>query len=388
MKKNLQKQVLQEFLLYKNTTRKDLVKKFNLRPATLYAIIDKLNSLDIICEPSRTGKKPGRKASNLYLNKNHGYFIGVELAPKKLLGSIVNLYGDTLKTTQAPFDPDDNQDKLIENVLNFYSDLLKHIDTQKLKGIGFADPGIIDIKQQRSVLAVNIKNWKNIDTKNILVKQFNIQNTIIESSVNTRTFAEHSLNPKECSDNFFNIELAYGVGGGFIQNGELFHGGMNHGMEIGHLIIEPNGHLCQCGNKGCLEAYVSTNAIRRKIEHCNNHGVHSILSNQEFSMQHFIKAVKAKDKSAITIAEELALSTAKALQAIVALINPKVIMLSGELTGIGDNLTTTIKKFLELNCQPIATKELSIKISSIDTYGASLGAALIARKEYLLKHLS
>lgn len=389
MKKNIQNDIIRQILLHGFVTRKDLVELLEIRPASLYAAMDKLTDIGLLHEPERHGKRTGRKASVVKFDKEYAYFAGVELRPREVLGSVINLSGDVITTLKGDFDPCLDADQLISTLLDFVNTLIKKskVPVDVFAGIGFADPGLVDQQRQISVVAVNIDNWRNLETGRLLREGTGIQNVIVESGANARTFMEYSLMIPDLPDSFFHMELGYGVGGGFIKESKLFCGSTNCGMEIGHLIIDQGGALCQCGNRGCLEAMVSTAAIKRKVEYLIEHGVHSMLSKSEFSIDNFIEAVNSNDKGALSIANEICGSIAVALQAVVALINPKIIMLSGGLTGMGDMMLNIIRQHLELNCQPTAVSGVQIKISSINDFGTAQGAALLARKEYLFNYI-
>jgi len=390
MKKNIQDDIIHQVLCHGSVTRKDLVKLFGIRPASLYTVVDRLIDIGLFHEPERHGKRTGRKASVVKFNNEFANFAGVELRPGEILGSVINLSGDIIATLKKSFDPCLDLDQLLVSLKDFVDDLILSQENNLIsnskasfKGLAFADPGLVDREKQLSVIAVNIESWRNVETGRVLREFTGIENILIESEANARTFMEYSLMTPDLPSSFFHMELGYGVGGGFIKDGELFFGSTNCGMEIGHFIVEPGGAQCQCGNRGCLEAMVATAAIKRKVEYLIEHSVHSTLSEKKFSMENFIEAVKCNDKGALLIATEVSEKIAVALQAVVALINPEVIMLSGALTGLGDLMLNTIRKHLELNCQPAAVAGVQIKISSIDDFGTARGAALLARENYL-----
>lgn len=186
-------------------------------------------------------------------------------------------------------------------------------------------------------------------------------------------------------ESLFHMEIGKGIGGGFINNGELFAGAMNCGMEIGHLIVEPEGPLCQCGNRGCLEAVAAEQGIRRRVQDLLDHNVNTMLKDREFSIKYFIKAVEANDKAARMLANEISVKIAMGLQCIVAILNPAMIVLSGELTGLGKILIQTIRDFLELNCMPTAINGLELRVSALQEKGTAQGVALMTRDALLFR---
>jgi predicted NBD/HSP70 family sugar kinase len=385
MRKNLQNSIIRELLVNDSATRKELVKKFKVRPASLYSMIDKLKSSGLLHEPERLGKRTGRKASALKFNSKHAYFVGLDLRPREIFGSIIDLSGQVTVTLQSAFDPSASSEHLISALLAFIDDLIKtsELPLNLIQGLALADPGLVDRDKLVSIIAVTIDNWRNIPTGKIIAEHTGITNIIIESGANTGTFMEYNRLKPDFPDSLFNLAIGDGVGGGLIKNGNIFCGATSSGMEIGHLIINPGGTLCQCGNRGCLETVISTPAIKRKVKRLIAHGVNSILSADDFSIDKFIEAVKCNDKGASSIAIELCTSIAVALQAVVALINPEIIIISGKLTGLGDTMLNTIQQYLQLNCQPVAVSAIKIKLASRNCFSTAQGAALLVREKYL-----
>jgi N-acetylglucosamine repressor len=385
MKQNLRDKIIHQLLINNSVTRKGLVEDFKVRPASLYKAVDELKAKGLLHEPERVGKRTGRKASTLKFNGNHAYFIGVDLRPRRILGSIIDLSGKVITTLQGEFDPTASAEQLIAALLAFVDNLIKNskINHALFQGLGLADPGLVDHRNLVSVVAVTIDNWRNIPSGQLLMEHTGISNIIIESGANAGTFMEYSLMKPDFPDSLFHLAIGDGVGGGLVKHDKLFFGATNSGMEIGHLIVNRSGTLCQCGNRGCLETVISTPAIERKVRNIIDHGVNSTLSDGSFSMDKFIKAVNDNDKGALSIATELCTNIAVALQAVVALINPEIILLSGELTGLGDMMLNSIQQHLELNCQPAAISDIKIKLSTMNKFGTAQGAAMLTREKYL-----
>ncbi len=385
MKINLYNSIIGELLVHDSVTRKELIKQFKVRPASLYSVIDDLKASGLLCEPERMGKRTGRKASVLKLNGKQAYFIGLDLRPRKIFGSVIDLSGQVTTTLQSDFDPVASREQLISTLLTFIDDLIKEsgLPSTLIQGLALADPGLVDRDNLVSIIAVTIDNWRNIPTGQIIAEHTGIANIMIESGANAGTFMEYNCLKPDFPDSLFNLAIGDGVGGGLVKNGNIFCGATNSGMEIGHLIVNPGGQLCQCGNRGCLETVISTPAIERKVRNLIAHGVNSKLSVDDFSIDKFIEAVNCNDKGASSIAIELCTSIAVALQAVVALINPEVILISGKLTGLGDVMLNTIRQYLELNCQPAAVSNIQIKLASVNRFSTAQGAALLVREKYL-----
>ena len=147
----------------------------------------------------------------------------------------------------------------------------------------------------------------------------------IVSSTNLSNVAYFALLFPEQPASIFRLNTGTGIGGGFIKDGNLFVGDSYRGMEIGHLMIQPDGPLCQCGNRGCLEAIAGESGIRRRVEELIANGVSTELKNGPFSIGRFCELAKS-DKAARMLAHDISAKISSALCTVVALLNPAAII--------------------------------------------------------------
>jgi len=366
-------------------TRPELVKLYDIRPATLFAIIDEIKDEGIIIEPERKTLKTGRKASPLKLNPDFGCFIGVELHTAYSTATLINSEGSPLASASVQTKGTKDDKKCFAEITQVLEKLKADSAPQlwtNIKSAGFADPGLVNTQEGISVKAVNINNWANLRTREWFKENFGLDTLTIPAN-SARTYMEYKQFP-EPPGSIFHIELDQGIGAGFIKNGKLFSGDSFCGMEIGHISIMPDGPLCQCGNRGCLEAVVGEEGIKKKIAEFKASRVETKLDPENFSFEEFIKCVNENDKAASLIAYDISDKIGRALVPAAALLNPSVIIMSGRLTGLEKILLTTVKRILTLNCMPRAVNKLVVKISGLGRNAAASGAALLARDQFLL----
>jgi glucokinase len=386
MKKNeLQQKILQR-LFAGATTRSELIEQWQVRPGTLLKAVDVLKADSLIVEPNRQGKKTGRRASELVLNSEYGCFIGIDLHIHYTAGIIMDLAGNILAETFIHSATAKNANIARNEIAECIKTLQEQLTVNHppLLGLGFADPGLVDQNSGRSLVAVNLPDWHNFNISAWLKNSFGIEHLTITASAAARIFIEAQLLGQAAPPSIFLMELGTGIGGGFIKSGNVFYGDSGCGMEIGHVIVEPGGPLCQCGNKGCLEAVAGEAGIRRQVNAMLSGEVITSLT-RNISIQSFIDCVNSGDKVAMTMAFKIADNIGLALVNVVALLNPALIILSGELTGMGSYLTNSIAQTLKMNCHPRALKNLEIKISELDKYATAKGAAIMNRNSLLIK---
>ena len=382
-KEELRRRILKYFLLRGKGTRPELVEYTGVRAATVFAVIDELKNCGFLVEPGRRGKRTGRKAPDLALHGAAGYWLGVDFRQEGSAGVIIDGCGEVICREELSCDRRDLNDcrrEIGELVRRLRKSAGK--EWELVSGIGFADPGVVDPESAVSRKAVNIPGWENAATGEWLKGEFHLPVGIWpETMIKTRM--EYMLRMPDVPESIFLITLDDGVGGGFIRNGELFAGSSGCGMEIGHLVIDPAGPVCKCGNRGCVEALVGESGIRSKMELAIRSGMKSAVDMEHFSLKSFLEAVHS-DKAARIVADQVCENIGQALSAVVMLLNPSMIVFGGALSKLDTILLSGVRRVLELNCFAGALQGLQLEPARSDEFDTARGAALRMRDKLWL----
>ncbi|MFY9285546.1 MAG: ROK family protein [Tissierellaceae bacterium] len=190
--------------------------------------------------------------------------IGIDLGGTSILGGLIDEDGMIIKRAET----ESRTAKGRKEVLKRISEIINALMEDGVIGITIGSPGFIDTKEGR-VLKVggNIKDWAGTPIKEELQKEFNDLPIFVENDANIAALCEHWKGAARDYDSFLMLTLGSGVGGAiYIENHGLLYGHSYQGAELGHLILYPNGRQCTCGQKGCVEQYVSGKAIEKMYE--------------------------------------------------------------------------------------------------------------------------
>ena len=138
----------------------------------------------------------------------------------------------------------------------------KHKDSGKLLGIGIGVPGIIDMETGMVRESPNLPDWADYPVRAEIETRLGTR-VVLENDANSAAFGEKWLGVAKDVDDMAMLTLGTGVGGGLVLGGRIWHGMAGMAAEFGHTTVEPEGALCGCGNRGCLEAYASATAVVR-----------------------------------------------------------------------------------------------------------------------------
>lgn len=187
--------------------------------------------------------------------------IGIDLGGTSIYGGLIDSEGNILKraareTTVA---------KGSNEVLKLIEEVIDELLEDDVLGIAIGSPGFID-SQEGKVLKVggNIEGWANTDIRAYLSKEFSNLPIYVENDANVAALCEQWIGAAKEFKSFVMLTLGTGVGGAIYTEKEGILTGHNfQGAELGHTILYPNGRQCNCGQRGCVERYISGSAVER-----------------------------------------------------------------------------------------------------------------------------
>ncbi|RXV61276.1 ROK family transcriptional regulator [Fusibacter sp. A1] len=254
-------------LIVKNgqISRSMLSKRTGLALPSVMRLVDEMIEDKLIVEIGKGSSTGGRKPSLLTINSHYGYLIGIEIAIKCSV-IITDFSGCILAKWESDDLGTSTPEEVLEKLL-YQMEVL--IDTCKLNhdqilGVGIGTPGS-DFKHTIDKKRAILKGWNTIDIKGYFEENSSFK-IVTENVARTRTQAELWFGHGRTLDDFIYVFIDQGVGIGIVKNDLIHKGDTGVAGEFGHTTIAYKGRECYCGNKGCLEMYVSAGAIMRALE--------------------------------------------------------------------------------------------------------------------------
>src|SRR5215472_7400547 len=191
------------------------------------------------------------------------FAIGVDLGGTNLRIAAVNEQGGLLEKVTLGTKVALDRDHLVNEMCDAIRRLSKkYQESGRLLGVGIGVPGIIDIQAGKIRESPNLPGWSDYPVRDEIEKRLQAP-VILENDANVATLGEKWLGAGRHVGDIAMLTLGTGVGGGVIFNGKIWHGMTGMAGEFGHVTVEPDGQLCGCGNRGCVEQYASATAIVR-----------------------------------------------------------------------------------------------------------------------------
>ena len=227
-------------------------------------------------------------------------------------------------------------------------------------------------------------SWKVVDVRAELGKYYGVP-LAITNDANAAALGEMLFGAARGMKNFIEITLGTGLGSGIVANGELIYGADGFAGEIGHTIVDPNGRLCGCGKRGCLEAYCSATGLCRTVQEliCNSTESSSLrkVSYSDLTAEMVFKAAQKGDRIAQQAFESCGNTLGMKLADSIAHLSPEAIVLSGGMAAAGGLIFEPAKRSLENHVFPIFRNKVRILPSKLTGLSAAiLGAGALIWK--------
>lgn len=244
-------------------SRAHLAKLVGLTPATVSAVIRDLIDAGLVEELGRTSGGVGKPATMVGIEPDSRHVVTVGLSePDRFVGAFVNLAGKVL--ARRTYERDGRTgEAAVELVGSICDDLVADAD-RPLLGIGVASPGIVG--PDGTVLRATRLDWTRMPLADRLARRTGLP-VHVANDANAAALAELAFGGSH-SMNFVLVRVDQGVGAGLVLDGALFRGARSAAGEIGHVVVDPDGSVCTCGKRGCLETEISAPLLDARL-HAN-----------------------------------------------------------------------------------------------------------------------
>jgi glucokinase len=192
--------------------------------------------------------------------------IGVDLGGTNLRIAAVDSTGKVLEKITTSTQVARGRDQVIDEMCTAIQEVVgKQKSAGELAGIGIGVPGIIEMQTGMLRESPNLPGWHNYPVRDEIQRRLKTT-VVLENDANAAALGEKWLGAAAGVDDMCMFTLGTGVGGGLVMRGQIWHGMTGMAGELGHINVEPDGHPCKCGSRGCLEQYASATAIKRMAQ--------------------------------------------------------------------------------------------------------------------------
>ena len=313
------------------------------------------------------------------------YVIGIDLGGTKIYSAVTDQKGKIIGSAKKKTKSEKGFESVVKRIAKCVFDAADQagIDFKtQVAGIGIGSPGPLDMDKGIVIETPNLK-WKNAPLKERL-ESLTGKPVKVENDANAGLLGEWAFGEAKKAKHVVGLFIGTGVGGGIIIDGKPLHGFNQNAGELGHMIMDPNGPLCGCGNHGCLEAFASRTAIEHVIRQSEIKGVKTKIfkgedRDERIRSGRLAKAFKDQDPATVMAVHQSAIYVGYAVASLVNIFNPEYVVLGGGVVeALGRPYVDIVEKVARQNVFDIALRNIHIVEAKLGDDAAALGASTLA----------
>lgn len=333
--------VVQALAAYGPLTAGEISRRIGQARSTVSTALTDLRDIGLVTElpPSNDeSKQVGRPVQLISLQPDSGAVAGIHLGYDFIDLVVIDAAHNLLSSLKIPmthdYEPRDAATSCYQQMVQIFEE--HTLDLNTLLGVGVSVSG--PVSTEGVVLHSSIiPKWAHIKVKDVFTPIFKCP-VLFENEANCAAIAEMTWGAGRDIPDFMLIKIGVGVGGALVRDGKIDRGVAGVSGEFGHMILLPDGELCGCGNRGCLETIASYHRPLRLL---------SERMGRSISFAEAISLARSGDKYASTLIGEAGANVGWALALIGSVLNPPLILVGGLMAQAGDLLLTPLKESFE-----------------------------------------
>lgn len=357
--------ILNVIKTYGPIARTDIARLTQLSPAAVTQQTAELIEAGLIFEKQEGDSRGGRPPILLALNAAGTYVIGAKLAETHATLALTDLNADTIAHHQIALSstsPESIADQFATSIRELLAQ--NGVSASHILGVGVGLAGIID--SANGICRMSPFNgWRDVPFAELLEARIGCP-VYLDNDVNTLTRVERLYGAGQHVDDFLVITLGRGVGLGIVVGGQVYRGTRGSGGEFGHTFVSPDGFICQCGNRGCMETFVAEPWLVRRAQ-MNGLNVETPAE--------LVQSAAQGQSAALQVFADAGRVFGQSIANLINLFNPALIIISGEGVQAGDYIFPAMHQAIERHTFGQLAEDVELRIEPLSDDAWARGAA-------------
>lgn len=358
------------------TSRAEIAKLTGLNKATVSSLVSSLIAQQYVLEVGVSNARVrGRRARLLIFNGLAGMVIGAELDVHSMHILVTDLQGRPAWRDVQPLPLAAPFQETFPRIVTGLKRAITNAPSSPhgVVGIAIGVPCMVDTAAGVVLEGVNV-GWRNVPLASLLSQSLGLP-IFVDNSSSLSALGELRFGAARGSQNVVYLHALHGLGGGIIINGALYQGARGYAGELGHMIIEPNGLRCRCGNRGCWELYASEIALRRQLLESQQ----SRWSGRpDVTVDEVVAAAEEGDALAIAALTDVGHHLGLGIANLVNVFNPEAVILGGSISRAGRWVLQPAERVFRARALQPSADSTRLMLGTLDQDSAVLGAASVA----------
>jgi glucokinase len=312
--------------------------------------------------------------------------VGIDLGGTKFRACLADTAGSVLRRESWPTEAEQGPQAVMARLREAVREIAAGEGLERVAGIGFGAPGPLDPWQGIIIQPPNLPGWDRVPLREEMQRDLGVP-VYVGNDANLAALGELFFGAGRGLHNIVYFTVSTGVGGGVIVDDRLLLGSTGLAAELGHMVVDASGPLCNCGNSGCLEVLASGTAIAREARAGIRKGVSTLITSlvqgedDEVDALVVEKAARQGDPFAAKLMETAARYMGIGIVNALHIFDPEMVIIGGGVSQAGDLLFRPMLAEVKRRAMKAYWEKVSIVPAGLGDDSGLMGALALAISE-------
>lgn len=362
-----QQRVLETVRRHGGLTQAQISRRTALAPSTVSNIVHELIGAGLLMMEA---DHAGRRGQLITFRGSAGHVLGVDVGHRHATVAVADLNQRILAQRRHDLPEGHRFDEDLRLVDHSLQRLLEEIGVPRsgvLAG-GLTVPAPVDLEGRVISAGAILPAWSGIDVRAEASALLGLP-VVVENDADAGALGEHTWGAGRGTRHMAYLKLGHGVGSGLVLDGRLYRGATGSAGEIGHSTVDERGRLCRCGNRGCLETFVSSDEVVHLL--AGTHG-------PDLTVADVVDAALAGDVGCARVIGDTGRTLGVTVANLCNTLNPELVVVGGELARSGELLLGPLREIVGRYGVRGAVRELRIEPARLGLQAHVAGAVIVA----------
>jgi predicted NBD/HSP70 family sugar kinase len=358
-------------------SRAEIARRTGLSRSTVSSLVTDLQADGLVVERSEAatahGDQGGRPPILLSLDSSAGTAVGIDFGHRHLRVAVSDLASNVLAERELELDTDHSAAEGLDAAAELVAQALGDagVDRTRVVGAGVGLPGPIEQSSGVVGSAAILPGWVGVAAAKEMKRRLDVP-IVVDNDANLGALAEAAFGAARDASDLVYIKVSSGIGAGLILNGRLYRGAAGLAGELGHVLVDPDGLVCRCGNRGCLETVASSGALVELLRRSHSSDV---------SVPDMLRLAREGDLGCQRVIHDAGRAIGRAVADLLNVLNPEIVVVGGDLAGAGDILLDGVREAVARAALPAAAAACTVTAGVLGDRAQVLGAVALVVSE-------
>jgi len=358
-------------------SRAEIARRTGLSRSTVSSLVSELQADGLVVErpepAAAHGDQGGRPPILLSFDASAGVAVGIDFDHHHVRVAVSDLSSRILAEREQMLDTDHAAHEGLDAAAALVSELLEEagVDEQRVIGAGMCLPGPVHRPTGVVGSTAILPGWVGVAAADEMHRRLQLP-ILVDNDANLAALAEAAFGAGRDAKDLVYLMISSGIGAGLVLNGRLYRGAEGLAGELGHVLVDAEGPVCRCGNRGCLETVAGTDALADLLRRSHGDGLDG---------RAIVRLAREGDLGCRRVIADAGRAIGKAAATLVNVLNPELLIVGGDLADAGELLLDGVRESLERSALPTAVQAAAVVAGSLGDRAEVLGAIALVLSE-------